>query len=74
SPLYRQLIRIQLGKLPKNDVTAFIRKRFAAVGIVSNMGQGGGSSPALRIGHVRWPAFREPDRQEAARFLAIVRV
>lgn len=33
SPLYRQLIHIQLGKLPKNDVTAFIKKRFAAVGM-----------------------------------------
>ena len=33
SPLYRQLIHIQLGKLPKDEVTAFIKKRFAAVGM-----------------------------------------
>lgn len=33
SPLYRQLIHVQLGKLPKNDVIVFVKKRFAAVGM-----------------------------------------
>ena len=31
SPLYRQLIHIQLNKLPKKEVIAFIKERFASV-------------------------------------------
>ena len=33
SPLYRQLIHIQLNKLPKKDVVVFIKERFASVKI-----------------------------------------
>lgn len=33
SPLYRQLIHVQLNRLPKKDVIAFIKERFASVKI-----------------------------------------
>lgn len=33
SPLYRQLVHIQLSKLPKKDVIAFIKERFASAGM-----------------------------------------
>ena len=33
SPLYRQLIHVQIGRLPKEDVIAFIKERFASVGM-----------------------------------------